>query len=91
MEVLDGEKLFDKLHRINYLMAETDALYHQASLKLGISDSAMRVLYAIYDSGESCSPSSIYKASGVSKQTINSVVRKLEKYADSLRKQVEKL
>ena len=42
-------RTLEKLHRINYLIAETDALYHQASLKLGISDSAMRVLYTVYD------------------------------------------
>lgn len=71
-------KAFEKLHRINYLTAETDALYHQASLKLGISDSAMRALYTIYDNGESCMLSDIYKQSGISKQTVNSAIRKLE-------------
>lgn len=71
-------KAFEKLHRINYLTAETDALYHQASRKLGISDSAMRALYTIYDNGESCMLSDIYKQSGISKQTVNSAIRKLE-------------
>lgn len=71
-------KAFEKLHRINYLTAETDALYHQASLRLGISDSAMRALYTIYDNGESCMLSDIYKQSGISKQTVNSAIRKLE-------------
>jgi len=70
--------LFDMLHRINYLTAETDALYHQAALKVGLSDSAMRVLYTIYDNGESCPLSNIYKQSGTSKQTVNSAIRKLE-------------
>ncbi len=71
-------RTFEKLHRINYLIADTDALYHQASLKLGISDSAMRVLYTVYDSGGSCLLSGIYKQSGISKQTVNSALRKLE-------------
>lgn len=48
-------RTLEKLHRINYLIAETDALYHQASLKLGISDSAMRVLYTVYDCGGAAS------------------------------------
>lgn len=69
---------FEKLHRINYLGAEMDALYHQASQRLGISDSAMRALYTVYDNGGTCPLSDIYKQSGISKQTVNSAVRKLE-------------
>jgi len=37
------------------------------------------VLYTIYDNGENCLLSDIYKQSGVSKQTVNSAIRKLEK------------
>lgn len=69
---------FEKLHRINYLGAEMDALYHQVSRKLGISDSVMRALYTIYDNGGTCLLSDIYKQSGISKQTVNSAMRKLE-------------
>jgi len=80
--IIGGENMkknpFEKLHRINYLGAEMEALYHQASLKIGISDSAMRVLYTVYDNGGTCLLSDIYKQSGISKQTINSAIRKLE-------------
>lgn len=72
------KKTAEKLHHINYLGAEMDALYHQASFRLGISDSAMRVLYAVYDNGGACPLSDIYKQSGISKQTVNSAIRKLE-------------
>lgn len=71
----DGIKTINK---INFLSSEIDALYHQASLKLGISDSVSIVLYTIYDAGESCLLSDIYKQSGISKQTINSAIRGLE-------------
>ncbi len=74
-----ADTLFDKMHHINYLTAVLDALYHQASLRLGISDSAMRVLYTIHDQGESCPLSDIYKMCDISKQTVNSAIRKLEK------------
>ena len=67
-----------EIHRINYLTYETEGLYHQASLKMGISDSVCIVLYAIYDAGGSCLLRDIYKHSGVSKQTINSALRSLE-------------
>ena len=70
--------VYEKIHEINYLTAEIDALYHQASWKLGLSDSVSRVLYTIYDTGEDCLLSDIYKKSGTSKQTVNSAIRKLE-------------
>lgn len=69
---------FKKLQRINHLISETDNLYHQASLKIGLSDSASRILYALYIGGGSCLLSDIYKDSGISKQTVNSALRKLE-------------
>ncbi len=72
-------KICSSIHRINYLNAELDALYHRASLKLGLTDSASIVLYTIYDNGENCLLSDIYKQSGVSKQTVNSAIRNLEK------------
>ena len=71
--------LIDKIHQINYLTSELDALYHQASLKIVMADSTMRVLYALHDNGENCPLSYIYKQSGISKQTVNSALRKLEK------------
>lgn len=68
----------NQIHRINYLTSEMESFYHQASLKLGISDSISMVLYTVYDTGESCLLSDIYKKTGISKQTINSAIRSLE-------------
>lgn len=72
-------KIYNRIHRINYLSAELNALYHRASLKLGLTDSASIVLYTIYDNGGNCLLSDIYKQSGISKQTVNSAIRLLEK------------
>lgn len=72
-------KICSIMHRINYLNEELNALYHQVSLKLGLTDSASIVLYAIYDNGGDCLLSDIYKQSGISKQTVNSAIRNLEK------------
>ena len=72
------QKHLNKIRKINYLISEMDALYHLASLKMGISDSVSIVLYTIYDSGNGCLLSDVYKKSGISKQTVNSAVRKLE-------------
>ena len=71
-------KHINEIHRINYLGAELESLYHQSSVKLGITDSVSMVLYAIYDEGGECLLSDIYKNSGISKQTINSAIRNLE-------------
>ena len=36
-----------EIRRINFLISEMDSLYHLADLRLGISDSVSRVLYAL--------------------------------------------
>lgn len=68
----------NEIKRYNHLISEIDATYHQMSLKLGMSDSAMIVLYTICDSGDCCLLQDICRRSGISKQTINSAIRKLE-------------
>lgn len=66
------------MKRFNYLLGEMDAAYHEISLKLGISDSAMIILYTICDIGDCCLLAQICRLSGLSKQTVNSALRKLE-------------
>lgn len=66
------------MKRFNYLLGELSAVYHDMALKLGLSDSAMNVLYTICDQGESCLLQNICRWSGLSKQTVNSAIRKLE-------------
>lgn len=68
----------DKRRRCNLLFCETDAVYHQIALRFGLSDSALRVLYALCDSDGSCRLRDICRLAGLSKQTLNSTVRKLE-------------
>ena len=72
------QKRNNEIHRINYLTSEMESYYHQASLKLGISDSISMILYTIYDSETDCLLSDVYKKTGISKQTINSSIRILE-------------
>ncbi len=68
----------EKVNKINALSNDLDAIYHQASRKLGISDSTLIVLYEIYVNKGCCPLSAIIKNNGLSKQTANSSVRKLE-------------
>ncbi len=67
-----------KLKRYNFLRGELEAVYHRMSLKLGLSDSASMILYAICEEGDSRLLSEICHLSGLSKQTVNSSIRKLE-------------
>ncbi len=68
-----------EMQRVNYLQSEMNAAYHEAAVKLGMSDSTVQILYAICNSGDSCLLSDICKLLGTSKQTINSALRKLER------------
>lgn len=67
-----------QLRQFNHLASEIDAVYHQAALKLGLSDSAMVILYTICNSGDACLLCDVTRSAGISKQTVNSALRKLE-------------
>ena len=67
-----------EMKRYNYLTTEIDAAYHDAALKLGLNDSSMLILYTICNNGEECLLNDITRLSGISKQTVNSALRKLE-------------
>lgn len=67
----------EEMKRFNYLAGEIDSLYHEAALRLGLSDSAFAVLYTICNEG-GCGISDVCRLTGVSKQTVNSALRKLE-------------
>lgn len=73
-----ADEIKSTLERFNLLLSEMDAVYHDAALKMGISDSAMMILYTVRNLNDDCLLSDIIHMSGVSKQTINSALRKLE-------------
>ena len=74
-----ANRVSKEMNRYNYLVSEIDAVYHEAALRLGLSDSALNILYAICDNGEGCLLQDISFYTGMSKQTMNSALRKLEK------------
>lgn len=71
-------KISESLKHFNYLQSELDAVYHEASLNLGMSDSSMIILYTLCNEGGSCLLNDICILTCLSKQTINSAIRKLE-------------
>ena len=68
-----------KAGEYTYLAGEINSLYHEAAVKMGLSDSVMNILYVICEKGNQCFQSEISKLTGISRQTINSAIRKLEK------------
>lgn len=68
------------LRRFNHLINETEEAYHDASIRLGLSYSVMQILYTVYDYGDGhrCPIREVCARTGISKQTINSALRKLE-------------
>ncbi len=73
-----ADYLSQGMKRFNYLSSEIDNTYHEIARRLNLSDSAMMILSTICNFGESCLLGDICRLSGVSKQTINSSIRKLE-------------
>lgn len=68
----------DAVRRVNCLTNDTDALYHLVARKLGITDSVLITAYMLHEKGDGCPLYDIYSESYVSKQTINTAIRKLE-------------
>ena len=52
-----------------YLAGEINALYHEAAVKMGISDSVQNILYVLCEKGGKCLQSEISKLTGISRQT----------------------
>lgn len=67
------------LTRLNELLNQTDALYHQIARQLGLSDSAMCVLYMLFESDGPCALTWLCERSGMSRQTVHSTLHGLER------------
>lgn len=67
-----------KTRQYNRLLAQIDDIYHDIALHQGYSDSAMSILYTLVDHDGACLLSELVRQSGLSKQTVNSSLRKLE-------------
>lgn len=65
--------------RVNRILRRFDRAYSSAATQVGLSDSALDVLWALYDAGEGCLQRDICAFSCLGKQTVNSSVHKLVK------------
>ena len=63
--------------RFNALSSEIDNLYHEAASLLGLSDTAMYLLYSLEEHGDGIAQRDICLLYGFSRQSINSAVSTL--------------
>ena len=69
---------YSDFNRINFMLMSIAKLYHDAITRFGLSENAGLILRFLSEFGGSCPLSAIYKTMGIRKQTMNSVIRKLE-------------
>ncbi len=69
----------EQLYSLNKMSKKSVALYHKVALSIGVSDSALGVLYALLDAETPCSQFDLCNDWFIPKQTINSSVAALLK------------
>lgn len=67
------------LREINHINKEYNDIYHEAIVRMGLSESAFDILYSVCELGDGCLQRDICNVCYIPKQTVNSAVRKLEK------------
>lgn len=67
------------MKRCNHLTSEIEAVYHSMAKHFDMGDCELLLLYSVYGNGGNMLLRDITASCGMSKQTANSVLRKLEK------------
>ena len=67
------------VNEYNRLLKACDMLYHSIAVQLGMSDCAFWILYAVQAADGLCKQSDICENISMSRQTVNSALKKLEK------------
>lgn len=65
--------------QLMHILGEINGTYHDASLKMGLADSAMQILYSVHMAVGELYPSEIARLCGMSRQTVSSALRALER------------
>lgn len=74
-----GKHMYIAMKECNQVIGEIEGIYHEAAVRLGLSDSELNILYVLGNYDNSCNQSALYKETGMTRSTVNSTVRKLEK------------
>ncbi len=65
--------------QLMHIFGEIYGAYHDASFKMGMADSAMQILYSVHMAQDALYPSEIARLCGMSRQTVSSALRALER------------
>lgn len=72
-------KLHDELLEFYSIWKETDAIYRKLAKRSNLSESGYWVFYAVYENEGRCTQKDICDQWSMSKQTVNSALKELEK------------
>ena len=64
--------------QLMHILGEINGAYHDASVKMGLADSEMQILYSVHMAEGKLYPSEIARLCGMSRQTVASALRSLE-------------
>ena len=64
---------------INNVLGQIEGAYHDVIVRFGLSDSVFDILYLLAEEGEGCSQNCLCTLGGMSKTTVNSAIRKMER------------
>lgn len=78
-DVINNNKIHDQWLECYSIWKETDAIYSELARRSGLSDSAYWILYSAYVMQGECTQKSICDQWAMSKQTVNSALKDLEK------------
>ncbi len=67
----------EQIETLNQHLKETDAVYHNAAVRFGLSDSAFWILYAVSDPRRTYTQQELCDSWSYTKQTINSAIQSL--------------
>ena len=79
MEQFNKAYISPNLMAFNRIYQSFVGIYHDIALELGLSDSGFVILYTICETGDGCLQKDLSTMLSMSKQTINSSIRRLEK------------
>ena len=60
--------VYEKARMYAYLSAEITSLYHEAAVKIGISDTVLNILYVLCEKEGQCLQRDIFRLTGISRQ-----------------------
>ena len=72
------EKNYSRVSQLNAVISEINGVYRDLAQHFGLSNSELDILYTALYQGGSCTLRQICLLTGMSKQTLNSALRKME-------------